>query len=122
VSDTATGDLEERVAALAEKRRAEIEQLVRQRLDLIVQEVLDAEIAGRANGNGAVYTFGAADAPNTRLCRTCGERPAPKHRTECDRCRRGRSRPQLEEEPPGPFPGETSTSSPPGIPGTSSTM
>jgi hypothetical protein len=108
VPETAVGDLEERVAALAEKRRAEIEQLVRQRLDLIVQEVLEAELRvirpsqglnTASNGNGAVDVTGASAAPVTRICAECGVRAAERHRTRCSKCRHTRAR-EAETEPP----------------------
>lgn len=88
-------DLDERVRELAEQRRAEIEQLVRHRLDLIIGEVLDTQLAGRANGasNGAAATPSNEPAGENpvRRCTRCGEtKPAgafEQGRGTCRQCR-----------------------------------
>jgi hypothetical protein len=116
-------DVEARVAALVEARRAELEQLVRQAVDRELEALVAAELAHR-NGNGAVAASSPsaeldvprplAPAPEElRLCRVCGEQPAQQHRTVCGRCRERERKQRRErvagdsgEDPPRPEPRE----------------
>lgn len=115
VPDVLDATLEARIsravhAAIAD-RRAELEQLIRTRVDLELQaladELVDVAIAN-GNGVGTTASKGRLDAPATELafplgdtestvrtdrqepaplCSRCGERPRVAGRTICKRCR-----------------------------------
>jgi hypothetical protein len=90
--------IDERIGEIVAAHRPELEQLVRQAVDRELERLVEVELARYRNGNTAAAT--------TRVCSECGERPAARHRTVCERCRRARMREQqtvaAEPEPPRP--------------------
>jgi hypothetical protein len=137
----ASTTVEDLVAAALAQRREVIASIVHARVEALIDEIIEAELAGRANGGSDTAAETApqrhqrhaqtleriAQRPNATVkrCSSCSETKAldqfPPGRNQCKRCRNRageeakRRRRQAPEAPAGPFDGtgSTATGSPP---------
>ena len=80
--ESAASTLEARIAELVDERRSELEQLVHDRVDRLLGELVDRQLEWR-NGN----RVSAIPPPSTELCSRCGAEPRLADRTICTRCK-----------------------------------
>jgi len=90
VAVAANADLDERISRAVEtavaERRADLEQLVRSRIDLALQKLADELVTAElANGKHE-------QPAGTKLCAQCGREPRLPQRTVCRSCHRVRAR------------------------------
>jgi hypothetical protein len=97
LDDVARLDLAELVNAKVRdeiaRANGRLEQLIREAVDRELQTLVHGLVEQNLDGR---FPIGSVENPtrasSVRLCSVCGERPAAKHRTKCERCRHTRNR------------------------------